>query len=144
MIRTVPTNEHDAISRFEDHAVIKGLGIDTIELPRIARVYAAYQRRFLDRIYAPEEQAYALRYKDPIPRLAARFAAKEACMKALGTGWNFGVRWRDIVVVNERSGRPTLRLDARARAVFEESGAGRIHLSITHSKEHATAVVIFE
>jgi holo-[acyl-carrier protein] synthase len=124
--------------------MIKGLGIDTIEIDRIARVYSRYGERFLKRIYAPEEQTYALRYKDPVPRLAARFAAKEACMKALGTGWNFGVRWRDIVVINDRSGKPTLRLDGKAKTFFEKLSADRIHLSITHSKEHATAVVIFE
>ena len=124
--------------------MIKGIGIDTIEIDRIERVYARYGERFLKRIYASEEQAYALRYKDPVPRLAARFAAKEACMKALGTGWNFGVRWRDIVVINDRSGKPTLRLDGKAKTFFEKLSAERIHLSITHSKEHATAVVIFE
>jgi holo-[acyl-carrier protein] synthase len=124
--------------------MIKGLGIDTIEIDRIARVYARYNERFLNRIFAPEEQAYALRYKDPVPRLAARFAAKEACMKALGTGWNFGVRWRDIVVVNEKGGKPTMRLDGKVRAFFEKLGGERVHLSITHSRTHATAVVIFE
>jgi len=124
--------------------MIKGIGIDTIEIDRIERVYARYGERFLKRIYASEEQAYALRYKDPVPRLAARFAAKEACMKALGTGWNFGVRWRDIVVINDRSGKPTLRLDGKAKTFFEKLPAERIHLSITHSRTHATAVVIFE
>lgn len=124
--------------------VIKAVGIDTIELSRIARVYAAYPRRFLDRIFAPEEQEYALRYKDPVPRLAARFAAKEACMKALGTGWNLGVRWRDIVVVNDRTGKPAMELHGKARAFFDRTGAERIHLSITHSRENATVIVIFE
>ncbi len=124
--------------------MIKGIGIDTIELARIERVYHRYNERFLDRIFAPEERAYSLRHKDPVPRLAARFAAKEACMKALGTGWNFGVRWRDIVVVNEEGGKPELRLDGSARTFFERLSADRIHLSITHSKEHATAIVIFE
>ena len=124
--------------------MIKGLGIDTIELSRIARVYERYNERFLDRIYAPEERSYALRYKDPVPRLAARFAAKEACMKALGTGWNFGVRWRDIVVVNHPGGKPEMKLHGRAATIFEQLSASRIHLSITHSREHATAVVIFE
>jgi holo-[acyl-carrier protein] synthase len=124
--------------------MIKGIGIDTIELDRIARVYARYNERFLKRIFAPEEQAYALRYKDPVPRLAARFAAKEACMKALGTGWNSGVRWRDIVVVNDKRGKPELKLYGNAKTFFEKLSADRIHLSITHSKQHATAVVIFE
>ena len=124
--------------------MIKGLGIDTIELSRIARVYERYNERFLDRIYAPEERSYALRYKDPVPRLAARFAAKEACMKALGTGWNHGVRWRDIVVLNDKSGKPRLELRGKAKALFENLPAGSIHLSITHSREDATAIVIFE
>lgn len=124
--------------------MIKGIGVDTIEIDRIARVYARYNERFLNRIFAPEEKTYALRYKDPVPRLAARFAAKEACMKALGTGWNSGVRWKDIVVVNETSGKPELKLHGKARTFFEKLSADRIHLSITHSKQHATAVVIFE
>lgn len=124
--------------------MIKGLGIDTIELSRIARVYERYGERFLNRIYGPEERVYALRYADPVPRLAARFAAKEACMKALGTGWNFGVRWKDIVVVNEKGGRPELKLHGKAKTFFERLSAERIHLSLTHSREHATAVVIFE
>ncbi len=124
--------------------MIRGIGIDSIELARIERVYREYGERFLNRIYAPEEQAYALRYKDPIPRLAARFAAKEACMKALGTGWNNGVRWKDIVVVNTAMGKPELRISGRAREYLENLSANRIHLSITHSREQATVVVIFE
>ncbi|MEE9271141.1 MAG: holo-ACP synthase [Candidatus Krumholzibacteria bacterium] len=124
--------------------MIRGIGIDSIELARIERVYREYGERFLNRIYAPEEQAYALRYKDPIPRLAARFAAKEACMKALGTGWNNGVRWKDIVVVNTAMGKPELRISGRAREYLENLSANRVHLSITHSREQATVVVIFE
>jgi holo-[acyl-carrier protein] synthase len=132
------------LAREAERRVIKGIGVDTIELERIARVYRRYNERFLDRIFAPEERAYALRYKDPVPRLAARFAAKEACMKALGTGWNFGVRWRDIVVVNDQGGKPELKLHGRAKTFFEQLSANRIHLSITHSREHATAIVVFE
>ena len=124
--------------------MIKGIGVDTIEIDRIARVYARYNERFLNRIFAPEEQTYALCYKDPAPRLAARFAAKEACMKALGTGWSSGVRWRDIVVVNDMRGKPEMRLQGSAKMFFEKLPARRIHLSITHDRQHATAVVIFE
>lgn len=124
--------------------MIKGIGVDSIELERIERVYRTYGERFLDRIYAPEEQAYALRYKDPIPRLAARFAAKEACMKALGTGWNDGVRWRDIVVVNTKFGKPEMKMHGRAREYFERLAAGHVHVSITHSRKEATVIVIFE
>jgi len=124
--------------------MIKGIGVDTIELERIARVYDEYGARFLNRIYAPAEQEYALRYKDPVPRLAARFAAKEACMKALGTGWSNGVRWRDIVVVNAPSGKPELKLLGKAQEFAELQSVAHIHVSITHSKEHAMVIVIFE
>jgi len=124
--------------------MIKGIGVDSTELARIARVYAEYGDKFLDRIYAPEEQAYALRYADPVPRLAARFAAKEACMKALGTGWNDGVRWRDIVVVNTTMGKPEMRVFGRAKHYLDKLDASSIHVSITHSHEAATVIVIFE
>lgn len=124
--------------------MIKGLGVDTIELERIERVYREYNPRFIDRVYSDNEKEYALRFKDPVPRLAARFAAKEACMKALGTGWNFGVRWRDISVVNNRMGKPDLVLSGKAKDFFEKTGATHIHLSLTHSRKYATAVVIFE
>lgn len=124
--------------------MIKGIGIDSIELKRIERIYGEYGEHFLGRIFAPEERAYALRYKDPVPRLAARFAAKEACMKALGTGWNDGVRWKDIVVTNTKMGKPEMELHGKARQYGESLGVTRIHISITHSKEHAMVVVIFE
>jgi holo-[acyl-carrier protein] synthase len=124
--------------------MIKGIGIDSIELDRIERIYREYGGRFLDRVFAPEEKAYALRYRDPVPRLAARFAAKEACMKALGTGWNVGVRWRDIAVVNSPSGKPELRLSGLARDYADRQSVEAIHLSVTHGRSHATAVVIFE
>jgi len=124
--------------------MIRGIGVDTIEIERIGRVFREYEERFLNKIYAPEERAYALKYTDPIPRLAARFAAKEACMKALGTGWNHGVRWKDIVVVNNSRGKPELKLVGRAKDFFDELSATHIHLSITHSREQATAIVIFE
>ena len=124
--------------------MIKGIGIDTIELERIARVYGEYKDRFLQRVYSAEEQAYALKYADPVPRLAARFAAKEACMKALGTGWNFGVRWKDIVVTNDALGKPVLELRGNAARFLEKLSADRVHVSLTHGKTHATALVIFE
>ena len=124
--------------------MIKGIGVDTIELARIERVYKAYGERFLNRIYAPEEREYALRYKDPVPRLAARFAAKEACMKALGTGWSNGVRWKDIVVKNSRSGKPEIELRGKARDLSARLEVECIHVSITHSREHAMVIVLFE
>jgi holo-[acyl-carrier protein] synthase len=124
--------------------MIKGIGVDTIELCRIGRIFEEYGERFLNRIYAETERAYALRYADPVPRLAARFAAKEACMKALGTGWNHGVRWRDIVVVNGPTGKPGIELHGRAREFADRLSVETIHVSITHNRDTAMVVVIFE
>lgn len=124
--------------------MIRGIGIDTIELHRIERVYRAYGQRFLDRIYTEEEQAYIRRWKDPVPRLAGRFAVKEACMKALGTGWNRGVRWRDIEVLRHPGGKPVVELHGNARVILHELGAKVAHSTITHSNDHAMAVVILE
>lgn len=124
--------------------MIKGIGVDTIELGRIERVYRHYGEKFLTRIYSQEERAYSLRFSDPIPRLAARFAAKEACMKALGTGWSNGVRWRDIVVINAPGGKPGMKLFGNAQRFAELQSVARIHLSISHSRDHATVIVIFE
>lgn len=124
--------------------MICGLGIDSIELERIARVHASYGERFLRRIYTEGEQAYIARWADPVPRLAGRFAVKEACMKALGTGWSNGVRWRDIEVGRHPSGKPLLVLHGKARRIFESLGATQAHCTITHSRDHAMAVVIFE
>ena len=124
--------------------MIKGLGIDSCELNRIERIYGEYGERFLKRIYAEEEQAYALRFADPVPRLAGRFAAKEACMKALGTGWSNGVRWRDIVVINAPSGKPTLELRGRAKEIQDHLEVTHITVSITHDRERAQVIVIFE
>jgi holo-[acyl-carrier protein] synthase len=124
--------------------VIKGIGIDSIELERVARVYSAYGRRFLEKVYTQRERDYFARWDDPVPRIAGRFAVKEACMKALGTGWSGGVRWRDIEVVRHPSGRPVLELHGRAAEVCEALGARETHCTITHSRDHALAVVILE
>jgi holo-[acyl-carrier protein] synthase len=124
--------------------MIIGIGIDSIELDRIQGVYENFPQRFLQRIYAESEQAYFKRWADPIPRLAGRFAVKEACMKALGTGWSSGVRWRDIEVGRHPSGKPELILHGRAREIFEKMGGESALCTITHSRDHAMAVVIFE
>jgi holo-[acyl-carrier protein] synthase len=124
--------------------MIKGIGIDSIEVARIARILREYGDRFLERVYTPGERAFAARFRAPELRLAARFAAKEACLKALGTGWIPGVGWRDIEVVNGSGGRPALVLHGGAAERFRALQAGAIHLSLTHSKELATAVVVLE
>lgn len=124
--------------------MIKGIGTDLIELDRIARVYQTYGDRLLERLFTDEERSYFTRWQDPTPRIAGRFAVKEAVMKALGTGWSEGVRWRDIEVTRASSGKPEVHLYGRCRRIFESLGAERIHCTITHSHHSAMAVVIFE
>lgn len=124
--------------------MIKGLGIDSVELERVARVHAAYGEKFLARILTDDERAYVARWADPVPRIAGRFAAKEACMKALGTGWGAGVRWRDIEVGRLASGQPVVRLSGRAAQRLAALGASSAHCTISHTDNHAIAVVILE
>ncbi|MBV9083576.1 MAG: holo-ACP synthase [Acidobacteriaceae bacterium] len=124
--------------------MILGIGTDLAEVPRIRRTIEQYGNRFLNRVFTDAERTYASRKANAAERFAARFAAKEAGMKALGTGWSQGVTWRDIEVVNEPSGRPTLRLSGVALEIAEHSGVKRISVSLTHISEVAFAVVVTE
>jgi holo-[acyl-carrier protein] synthase len=131
--------------KWYNHPVmIKGIGIDSIEIARIDRIRREYGDRFLSRVFTSAEQAYVSRFHAPQVPLAARFAAKEACLKALGTGLIPGVRWQDIEVVNNEAGKPALVLHGGAEKKLRQLQAGTVHLSLTHSKEMATAVVILE
>lgn len=124
--------------------MIVGIGTDLAEVARIRQSVADYGDRFLNRVFTEIERQYAMRRKNFAERLAARFAAKEAGMKAIGTGWRKGVTWQDFEVVNEPSGRPTLRLSGAAAERAAQLGARRISLSLTHTAETAFAVVILE
>jgi holo-[acyl-carrier protein] synthase len=124
--------------------MILGIGTDLAEVERIRDSIARFGDRFLNRIYTTGERAYAASKANPVERLAARFAAKEAGMKAIGTGWSQGVRWHDFQVVNEKSGRPTLALDGVAKRKADALGVKRISLSLTHTSAIALAVVILE
>jgi holo-[acyl-carrier protein] synthase len=124
--------------------MILGIGTDLAEVERIRDSIARFGDRFLNRIYTTGERAYAASKANPVERLAARFAAKEAGMKAIGTGWSQGVRWHDFEVVNEKSGRPTLALDGVAKRKADALGVKRISLSLTHTSAIALAVVILE
>jgi holo-[acyl-carrier protein] synthase len=124
--------------------VIVGIGIDLAEVDRIREVIGRYGRRFIDRIYTPAEIAYVERKANPYERYAARFAAKEAAMKAIGTGWRRGVRWRDFEVANLPSGRPTLRLHGVAATFADSLGVRSIALSLTHTAQQGMAIVILE
>jgi len=124
--------------------MIRGIGIDSVQLARIARVHAEYREKFLARILTDAEREYVARWADPIPRIAGRFAAKEACMKALGTGWGAGVRWRDIEVRRGPAGAPVAGLTGQAAARLAEMGGTRVHVTITHTEDHAMAMIIIE
>jgi holo-[acyl-carrier protein] synthase len=99
---------------------------------------------FLRRIYTKREREYCERFKNKFERYAGRFAAKEAAMKALGTGWRQGVRWVDLEVVREPSGRPTLAIQGEAAKIAKLLGVKSVALSITHTESQAMAQVIFE
>jgi holo-[acyl-carrier protein] synthase len=124
--------------------VILGSGVDLCEVPRIEAAVARYGVRFLERIFTAREIAYADRKANRFERYAARFAAKEAGMKALGTGWHGGIAWRDFEVINLPSGRPTLNFHGRAAEVAAKLGVRSVALSLTHTKEQALAMVILE
>jgi holo-[acyl-carrier protein] synthase len=124
--------------------MIVGMGVDIAEIDRIEATIARRGDAFLKRIYTPIEIAYCERHKKKGERYAGRFAVKEATMKALGTGWRRGVRWRDIEVVNLPGGKPTLRLAGVAKEFADRLGAKNISISITHSGNLAFAQVIFE
>jgi|ERR1035437_2310556 holo-[acyl-carrier protein] synthase len=124
--------------------MIVGSGIDIAEIGRIQQSVDRYGQRFLDRIYTGAEQAYCLRKRKAAESLAARFAAKEAGAKALGTGISFGVSWLEIEVVREPSGRPTLRFHGRAAQIAAHLGVVHAALSITHTADLAMASVVLE
>ena len=118
---------------------IQGIGIDLVQIPRIRRVVERWQDRFLERVFTEEELAYCRARRDPVPHLAARFAAKEAGLKALGTGLRLGVRWRELEVRRERGQPPVLVLSGRSRAIGEARGGRRMLLTLTHDGEYACA-----
>lgn len=125
--------------------MIVGSGIDLCEVDRIRKaVESSHGERLVERVFTLSEIAYARRKANPYERFAARFAAKEAGMKALGTGWRDGVTWHDLEVTNLASGKPTLLLHGRAAEISARLNVRNIALSITHTAEQAMAMVILE
>jgi holo-[acyl-carrier protein] synthase len=124
--------------------MIVGTGIDVAEVPRVAAAIERFGRRFIQRIFTEAE----IRYCDPkanrVERYAARFAAKEAGMKALGTGWNHGVRWRDVEVRRQPGQRPTIVFHGKAAEFAKKLRVVNAALSITHTADQAIAQVILE
>src|ERR1043165_3823105 len=124
--------------------MITGIGIDTIQNDRIRDSIKRFGARFLNRIYTETETQYCNSCADPAIHFAARFAAKEAAFKALGTGWAAGVKWKDVEVQRLASGKPELHLHGEALAKATEMGAKRFYVSLTHDQLVSCAVVILE
>ena len=124
--------------------MIVGIGIDLAEVPRIRDAIGRHGRRFIERVYTAREIQYVESKANRFERYAARFAAKEAGMKAIGTGWRRGVRWQDFEVANLPSGKPTLLLHGIAADVAKRLSVANVALSITHTAEQGMAIVILE
>ena|SRR5690348_2026683 len=124
--------------------MIVGLGVDIAEVERVREAITRHGDRILQRVFTPREIAYCQAHKNSVERFAARFAAKEAGMKAIGTGWRNGVTWKDFEVSNEPSGKPRLRLSGKAAEICAALGGKRVQLSITHTEKSALAHVIIE
>ncbi|HZP23251.1 MAG TPA: holo-[acyl-carrier-protein] synthase [Terriglobales bacterium] len=124
--------------------MIVGTGIDIAEVSRIAQSIERFGRRFLERVFTPDEIRYCESKANKAERYAGRFAAKEAAMKAIGTGWNRGVTWHDVEVQRLPGSRPTIVFHNKAAEFFHKLGGRRAHLSITHTAESAMAQVILE
>jgi holo-[acyl-carrier protein] synthase len=121
--------------------MIYGIGTDIIEVKRIEDSIERFGQRFLDRIFSIDEQAYCLNHRDAGRHFAGRFAAKEAIVKALGTGFRNGIGWLDIEIYNDGHGKPIARLSNQLKEAFDSP---IIHLSISHGKDYATAFAICE
>jgi holo-[acyl-carrier protein] synthase len=122
---------------------ILGHGIDIVETTRVQRMVEEHGQRFLDRVFTPAEQAYcAANPKRYYEHLAGRFAAKEAVLKVLGTGWRGGIAWTDVEVLKEPSGQPRIRLSGECERIAQRVGITRWHVSLSHIETHATASAI--
>ena len=121
---------------------IVATGIDLIECQRIRQVWQRHGDRLTDRLLTPAELEYVRRHRDVVVRLAGRFAAKEAILKALGTGWRGKISWRDMEITNEGSGRPRVELAGECKRVADSLGITDILISITHTENYAAATAI--
>jgi len=121
---------------------ILGIGTDITECLRIAQMIERHGELFIDRVYTPEETGYCRSRKQATQHFAGRWAAKEAVLKALGTGWRRGITWHDVEVRNEAGGQPVIVLTGGAREVARQLGIALVHISISHSRSHAVAFAV--
>ena len=124
--------------------MILGIGVDLVAIERVAALIERHGERALGRLFAPAEIRYCHSRSRPMESFAARFAAKEAFFKALGTGWGGGGEWAEVEVVSSESGAPSLRLSGAAAERARERGVQRLHLSLTHTDDTAGAYVVLE
>ena len=121
--------------------MVEGVGIDVVEIPRMARTIGEWGEAFLGRVFTSRELSYSKGRKNPTPHFAARFAVKEAVAKALSTGWTSGFRWKDVEVENNAAGKPSVVLYGRVRDLLKDS---RVLVSISHSENVVVACAIIE
>lgn len=123
--------------------MVVGIGLDIVEVERIAKALRG-SKSITERVFTPEEIRYCSQRKNKYQHFAGRFAAKEAALKALGTGWQAGIRWRDVETTAGPMGEPQLTLYGKAAAIFKESKARRSLLTITHATDYAVACVVID
>ncbi len=123
---------------------IVGIGVDIVDVARIRRMAEEYGERFFRRVFSESELNYCMRFSEPFPHLAARWAAKEAVAKALGTGFSRGVTWKSIIVAHSPTGEPLVVLTGVAKEIAANLGVGKIWLSLSHTLEYAAAVAVIE
>lgn len=121
---------------------IAGIGTDIVECLRIAQMIERHGELFLSRVYTPREIEYCSSRKAATQHYAGRWAAKEAALKAMGTGWARGISWHDIEVRNDEGGRPSIMLGGAAREICERRGVHEMLISISHCRSHATAYAL--
>lgn len=122
--------------------MIVGHGIDLVECARIAKVYEAHGERFLDRVLTPAERERARQFADPIPFISGRWAAKEAILKMLGTGWRGQIAWTDMEILPDALGSPVVSLSGECGRLADKLGIAHVFLSITHTDQAAMASAI--
>jgi holo-[acyl-carrier protein] synthase len=123
--------------------MVIGVGVDIVEVSRLSSALEG-TKTMETRVFTEREISYCHARKNKFQHLSGRFAAKEAALKALGTGWSQGIQWKDVEIVNDDSGRPALHFSGKAKEVFDQSGASHSLVTITHSAQQAIAVVILE
>ena len=124
--------------------MIVGIGVDIVEIKRMRKAMERSKEKFLLRLFTPDEQEYCNGHRDPVPHFAARFAAKEAVFKALGTGWAKGVTWLDVEVQKEEQEAPRIVLHGEAQKLCMAKGVSHVHISLSHSDQWVVAMAVLE